>query len=157
MNDIHPAVLKVAEWFGLRVHVGACPKPVGHPPTHVMFDREGVVYVDDGRCLAGDVLHECLHAVLGPDTLTEEFELMAYEYACARLLLDGKEYTEWRRDFAEYGFDWGDGEDTIGEGDEVFHSQEWLDGCEMGAFMRGWLNEDGAPVQFQGLHAGYTV
>lgn len=154
-GHIHPAIVRVVEWFGLRVRLGACPEKVGHPPTHVMFDREGVVWIDDGSCLAGDVLHECIHAVLGPYTLTEESGLMAYEYACARLLLSGEDWTEWRRDFADYGFDWGDGETEIGDRDEVFESSEWIDHCQMDASMRGWLQDTGAPVQFRGVHEGY--
>jgi len=103
------------------------------------------------------VLHGCIHVVLGPDTLTEEFGPMAYEYACARILLIGKDYAEWRRDVADYGFEWGDGEDVIGEGDEVFHSHEWITHCDMDARRRGWLDCKGEPVRFCGIHAAYRA
>lgn len=153
---IHPAVVRVAEWFGLRVRVGACRVPIGHPPTHVRFDREGDVWIEDGSCLAGDVLHECIHAVLGPDTLKDEYGLMAYELACARLLLHGEDWKEWRSDFGGYAFDWGRLETEIGDGDEVFESEEWVENCYNDAIRQGWLNEDGSPKQFCGLHESFV-
>jgi len=114
------------------------------------------VWIDDGSCLAGDVLHECIHAVLGPDTLEDEYGLMAYELACARVLLTGEDWKAWRSDFGDYGFDWGRLETEIGDGDEVFESEAWIDACVMDARTRGWLNGDGSPRRFQGLHEGFS-
>lgn len=143
----------VAAWFGLQLRPGKPAKRIGHPPTHVCFDRGGVVWVENDAS-PGDVLHECCHAVLGPYTLTEEYGLMAYELACARLILHGEDRTAWRSDFAGYALDWGYLETEVGDSDEVFESEEWID-CETDAFMRGWLKPDGSPVQFSGVSSEY--
>jgi len=148
-------VARVADWFGLSIRIGKSDFRIGHPPTHVSFDRDGVIWIEQDDVSPGDVLHECVHAVLGPYTLTEECGLMAYERACARLLLHGEDWRMWRSDFAEYALSWGNRGFEIGHGDDAFKSEEWIDACHGDAIMRGWLEPDGSPVHLRGLNEGY--
>jgi len=147
----------IANWFGFPLHLVTSFKDIrwiGSPPGAVCFDLSGALYVLR-YSTSSDVLHEVCHAVLGPDTLKEETGLMAYEYACARALLKGNDWKGWRKDFAHYVFDWDDHEE-IGRDDEVFSSEEWVSHCYLDALDRGWLQDNGCPIQFHGLHEGYA-
>jgi hypothetical protein len=148
---------KVAEWFGLKLCLGEPRDRVGNPPTGIVcFDLNGLIWVPEWTTATpSDVLHEACHAVLGPHTLKEETGLMAYEYKVAKSLLKDDDWKQWRRDFSDYGFDWGNGNTEIGTSDDVFESEEWINFCEMDAWSRGWLMDDSSPKQFHGIHKDY--
>lgn len=109
----------------------------------------------DGRVLVADeslwfsaawvhVLHEAMHLVLGPTSLADEFDLMAAEHAIYKRNMRGQCATEFRREFAAYGFDWEDvnGEwyGEIGDSDDVFDSVQW-DALQQDAVLTGVLDQ----------------
>lgn len=82
------------------------------------------------ECAFTNVLHECIHAVLGPDSLQDgESALMAMTEALIRCVTNEDEAMRLRKDFSVYGFEWHDDEHEdegeIGMDGACFQSEEW--------------------------------
>jgi hypothetical protein len=139
---------------------------IGSAPTWAAWlstvGNEVAVLCTPGE-LAADVwmviIHEALHAVLGPETLETEWPMMPVEWAVAQEL--GPEWVRpFRQHFADFGFIWtaprGRYRDSFGHSDEVLGSAEWADACGA-AEARGWLDAHGRPTWGSGPHPGYDV
>lgn len=110
------------------------------------------------------ILHEALHAVVGPHSLEDEELLMAYQAEIIACCTVPKEHQLLRTSFANYGFPWRAPkkrslERDIGLDDIVFESRAWKQllkrACEAGLLVRrrGRL----APVFGLGVHPSWTT
>lgn len=80
------------------------------------------------------VLHEALHAVVGPSSLDDELTLMAYQAALISCC-SGAEYSSLRESFSCYMIDWqhpetGEDNNDVGSDDVVFESRAWQEARE---------------------------